>query len=477
MGRRHHRRRAVTLLLLTLVLPGSAQLVAGRREVGRLALRVWLSLVGVLVLGGLLALVSRPAVLWLLTRGWMLLLAQVVLVVVAVGWAALLVDAWRLGRPDRLPMGDRRGLLGGLVVLLLVPGLVGWTGVGVGQARGALTSLFGTGEAAAAAHGRYNVLLLGGDSGKGRVGLRPDSIQLASVDAQTGRSVLFGFSRETEDIHFRPGSTMARLMPEGWACGDDCLLNGLYTWGQDHAKLFPAGTKDPGLVATKEAVEGLTGLDVQYYVMVDLRGFASIINAVGGLDVEVQRRTPIGGNGSPISGYIEPGPQHLDGYHALWYARSRVGSTNYERMARQRCVTTALVKELDPQTLLLRFGRIAEATTGLIRTDIPQDALADLADVAVRTKQEKITSVNFVPPLIKPWDYDPQVVRSTVAKAIARSEDAPTPKPAAASPKPSAAASATSSATATPKTPAVMERPGTDPDADTGDLASVCSAG
>ncbi|MBT9255968.1 LCP family protein [Phycicoccus sp. MAQZ13P-2] len=467
----------MTLLLLTLVLPGTAQLVAGRRAVGRLALRVWLGVLAVLALGGLLALVSRPAVLWLLTRGWLLLLAQVVLVLLAVGWAALFVDAWRLGRPDRLPMGDRRGLLGGLVVLLLVPGLVGWTGVGVGQARGALTSLFGTGEAAAAAHGRYNVLLLGGDSGKGRTGLRPDSIQLASVDAATGRSVLFGFSRETEDIRFRPGSTMARLMPEGWTCGDDCLLNGLYTWGRDHAELFPPGTKDPGLLATKEAVESLSGLDVQYSVMVDLRGFASIINAVGGLDVTVQRRTPIGGNGAPVSGYIEKGEQHLDGYHALWYARSRYGSTNYERMARQRCVTSALVKELNPQTLLLKFGSIAQSTTGLITTDIPQDALADLADVAVKTKQEKITSVNFVPPLIKPWDYDPEVVRSTVAKAIARSEAGPSPKATAAGPRPSAAASATSSPTPTGSTPAVMERPGTDPDADTGDLASVCSAG
>ena len=50
-----------------------------------------------------------------------------------------------------------------------------------------MTSLFGSGEAAGAVDGRYNILLLGGDSGAGRTGLRPDSIQLASVDAETGR--------------------------------------------------------------------------------------------------------------------------------------------------------------------------------------------------------------------------------------------------------------------------------------------------
>ncbi|MBM6400993.1 LCP family protein [Phycicoccus sonneratiae] len=471
------RRRAVTLLLLTLVLPGSAQVAAGNRALGRVALRAFGGAVALALVLGLVGLASRTALLTLLTHRVSLVLLQVLLVGLAVLWVVLLVDAWRLGRPDRLPSRDRRRLLVLLLVLLLVPGLVGWLGSTVGTARAAMTSVFGTGEAAGAVDGRYNVLLLGGDSGAGRIGMRPDSIQLASVDADTGRAVLFGFSRETENIHFRPGSVMAGLMPEGWTCGDECLLNALYTWGHDHADRFPAGTKDPGLLATREAVESLTGLDIQYYVMVDLKGFSSVVDAVGGLDITVQRRTPMGGGSREIFDWIEPGAQHLDGYHALWYARSRTKSTNYERMARQRCVVTALVKQLDPQTVLLHFGDLAAATKGVFRTDIPQDALAGLADVAVKTKQEKITSVNFVPPLIKPWDYDPAVVRSTVSAAIAASEKGP------AAPKPTAASTAKAAPTAksTPKpeasTPAVMERPGTDPDANTGDLASVCSAG
>ena len=203
----------------------------------------------------------------------------------------LFVDAWRLGQPDRLPQRDRRGLLVLLLALLLVlPGGAAYAGKNVGAARAAMTSVFTSGEAAGAVDGRYNILLLGGDSGVGRVGLRPDSIQLASVDAETGRAVLFGFSRETENIRFRPGSVMAGLMPEGWTCGDECLLNALYTWGTDHKKKFPPGTKDPGLLATTEAVEALTGLDIQYFVLVDLKGFRSLVDAVGGLDIAVQRQ-------------------------------------------------------------------------------------------------------------------------------------------------------------------------------------------
>jgi LCP family protein required for cell wall assembly len=287
--------------------------------------------------------------------------------------------------------------------------------------------------------------------------------------------VLFGFSRETEHITFAAGSTMARLMPEGWTCGDECLLNGLYTWAQDHADQFPAGTGDPGIVATTEAVESLTGLDIQYHVLVDLKGFRSLVDAVGGLDVTVQRRTPIGSQ-REITGWIEAGRQHLDGHDALWYARSRANSTNYERMARQRCVVTAMVRQLDPQTVVLNFGDIAAATKGVFRTNIPQQALPALADVAVKTKGEKITAVNFVPPLIKPWDYDPADLRRLVSAAIATSEKAPAPEPAAAAPK-AAGPSTASSDGEKPRKQAVMERPGTDPDANTSDLADVCSAG
>ncbi len=473
---RRGRRRAVTLLALTVVMPGTAQVAAGNRPLGRFALRAWLGMWAAVVLVALLALVNRTAALTVLTHRWTLLAMQVVLLGFAALWVVLLIDAWRLGQPDRLPRRDRRALLVALLVLLLVlPGGAAYAGVNVGAARAAMTSVFASGEAAGAVDGRYNILLLGGDSGAGRVGLRPDSLQLASVDAETGRAVLFGFSRETENIRFRPGSVMAGLMPQGWTCGDECLLNALYTWGTVHAKEFPAGTKDPGLLATTEAMEALTGLDIQYYVLVDLKGFRNLVDAVGGLDIAVQRRTPIGSQ-HLIKGWIEAGNQHLDGYHALWYARSRANSTNYERMARQRCVVTSMVNQLDPQTVVLHFADIARATKGVFRTDIPQEALASLATLAVKTKTQKITSVNFVPPLINPWDYDPQVVRDTVATTIDKAEKADERK-AAASSAGAAAASGGGTGSTTPKKQAVMERPATDPDANTSDLASICSAG
>jgi LCP family protein required for cell wall assembly len=423
MGPRLRRRRAFALVLLTLAFPGSAQIAAGSRSLGRLALRLWFGLWGLALLVGLLFLLQRSWFLGLFGRAWVLGALESVLFGFAALWAVLFVDAWRLGQPRRLVLTARRWLTGLTAGLLVVTsgGLV-FAASNVAAGRDALNTLFGSNRAVAATNGRYNVLLLGGDSGRSRVGTRPDSIQLVSIDAETGRAVMFGFSRDMENIDFRPGSVMQRLMPEGWNCGDDCLLNGLYTWAEDHADRFPAGTQSPGVLATREAVEAVSGLPVHYYVMVDLRGFRKMVDAVGGLDITVQRRTPIGGGTSRIVGWIEPGPQHLDGYHALWYARSREGSTNYERMARQRCVMTAMVQGLDPQTVLLRFQKIAAASSGLVQTDLPQSELGYFADLALKTRTQKIKSVNFVPPLIKPWDYDAALVHRTVRSTISASE-------------------------------------------------------
>jgi LCP family protein required for cell wall assembly len=469
-------------VLLTLVCPGSAQLVAGHRPLGRAGLRVWLGLWGAVALLGLLFLVRRSWLLALASQGWLLALVQWGLVALALLWAVLFADAWRLGQPGRLVRPARRWLTGLTAALLVVTsgGLVYAAGT-VAAGREALDTLFAGKRAVDPTAGRYNVLLLGADTGRGRVGTRPDSIQLASIDAETGRAVTFGFSRDMENIDFRPGSVMQGLMPEGWNCGDECLLNGLYTWAEDRKDQFPPGTVSPGVVATRDAVEAISGLRVHYYVMVDLSGFRTMVDAVGGLEVTVQRRTPIGGGSSPILGWIEPGRQRLDGHHALWYARSREGSTNYERMARQRCVMTAMVDQLDPKTVLTRFQKIASASSGLIRTDLPQSELGYFADLAMKTRTQKIKSVNFVPPLIKPWDYDASFVHRTVSSTIAASQKS-TEKPRKTTVRAGSTAPAkpASGGTARPAAPRPAAAPSgratAEPRASEADLSAVCSS-
>ncbi|HET7476237.1 MAG TPA: LCP family protein [Dermatophilaceae bacterium] len=460
-------RRAVTLLGLTLVLPGSAQVIAGNKRLGRAGLRVWLAVVLVAAGLGALAVLSRTTAIGVVTNSVALLLLTAALVLGAVFWAVLWVDTWRLTRPRSLLARTRRSVgLATAVLLLLTSGSMLYAAKQVYVGRNVLGSIFGGNTAVDAAEGRYNVLLLGGDSGRDRVGTRPDSITLVSIDADTGKPVMFGFARDTENINFRPGSLMRRLMPQGWNCGDNCLLNGLYTWGQDNKAKFPATVKNPGVEATKEAVEALSGLDIQYYVLIDLKGFQKLIDAMGGLTVDVKKRTPVGGGGSPVRYYIEPGLQKLNGFNALWYARSREGSNNYDRMARQRCVMDAMLQQLDPQTVVLKFQGLAEASSSVVQTDLPESELGRFADLALKARSQKIRTVNFVPPLMNPWRYDPKLITSTVAATIAAADAPPASKP-------SSAPTTSAATTATPK-PARTTKGGGAAEAD---LTAVCSAG
>ena len=257
-------RRAVALMLMTLVLPGSAQLVAGRKEVGRIAMRIWFCVL--LVAGAifLLGMASHSFGLWFFFSPFRLGLIRLVLMGLAVGWAFLFVDAWRIGEPLALQQRQRLAMVGiNGFLCFSVAGSLLFASHLVNVNKDLITSVFGDGKATAATDGRYNVLLLGGDSGKGRWGLRPDSITVASIDEETGKTVLFGLPRNMLNFPFAKGSIMAQQFPDGFNCGITCELNSLATWAADHKTLF-AGVPNPGVEATTEAVEGITGLKINY---------------------------------------------------------------------------------------------------------------------------------------------------------------------------------------------------------------------
>lgn len=264
------------------------------------------------------------------------------------------------------------------------------------------------------------------------------------------------------------------------------MLNAVYTYASTHPGLYPDHVKDPGVQATKEAVEGATGLKINYYAMVDLKGFEALVDAVGGIRLDVNRRVPIGGGGSKVYGYIEKGDdQLLDGKHALWFARSRHGSSDYERMARQKCVMSAMLNQLDPVTVLANFNKIAAAGREIVETDIPPNKIDTLMDLALEAKEKPISSVAFVPPVIYPGSPDfakmHKMVKSKVAKSQAKDNPTATPSPtssgepttmpasdpSAASPSPSGSTTKKSSKKSTATMKAGQQ---------TEDLASVCAA-
>lgn len=414
-------RRAVALMLMTLLLPGSAQLVAGDKRVGRIALRVWMALLTTSLLTMVAVLIHRDLVFTLAANVALLGVLRLLLVALAIGWAALFVDAWRLGQPLSLQQRQRLAAVGlNGFLSFAVAGTLLFGAHLVAVQRDFIVTMFGTGDATGAHDGRFNVLLLGGDSGAGRWGLRPDSMTVASIDARTGRTVLIGLPRNMENFPFAAGSVMDKQFPDGFDC-TGCYLNGVSTWAGDHTDLFPH-SKAPGVDATIMAIEGITDLKINYWAMVNLEGFKGLVDAVGGVTLNVRQPIPVGGLGSDVTGYIKPGVRKLNGFQTLWFARARDGSDDYSRMARQKCVMGAMLQQISPQTAVANFEKIAKASSEMISTDLPRSEVDNFVSLALKAKSEPIATVSLVPPMIDTANPDMKVIHRAVDQAIDRSE-------------------------------------------------------
>jgi LCP family protein required for cell wall assembly len=212
------------------------------------------------------------------------------------------------------------------------------------------------------------------------------------------------------------------------------MLNSVYTYASNDKSVVP-GAKYPGAELIKEAFAWTIAQPVDYFVLVNLDGFRDIVNAFGGVTINVERRLPIGGshdaNGKVLEmphAYLEPGKRKLNGYEALWYGRSRFDSDDYARMNRQRCLLGAIARQASPLKVLTNFTELASATKRIVLTDIPRQALPDLLLLANKAKRVKITSLTFT----RSAAFDPAnpsftYIQQQVAAALAEAAKAPAP--------------------------------------------------
>ncbi len=439
--------------------PGLGFLGAGRRRTA--AVLLGLVAAGVVVAVAVVALAGPVRVArWVATRPDALLVAAVGAVLLGVAWCAVIVAghlALRRGR--RLGEGQRVVSAVLVAVLLVLVALPTVTVVRYAMAaRSAVLTVFGDGSIPRegglsgpdvsapdpwAGTPRINVLLLGSDAGSGRIGTRPDTIVVASIDTQSGDSVLLSLPRNLEKAPFPPGSVGAEQYPDGFDCPDDeCLLNAVWTWGQENPQAYPEAD-EPGLAATREVVGETLGLQIDYYALVNLQGFQDVVNALNGVEIDVERRLPIGGGTSQISGYVEPGRRVLSGYEALWYARSRADSSDYERMRRQRCVIAAVVDQADPARLALAFPDLAASAERNVETDITRAELDAFVELGLRVKDGTLRSLPFTNDVINSRTPDFAAIRALVQDALAPPPPEPAAGGSAGTPAPTGAATAT----------------------------------
>ena len=429
-------RRAWWLLIGNLLVPGSAQVLAGNRRLGRLGLGFTLGLWVALLVAVILYFVFPTGLYTLATFDLSMLALQAALVVYGVVWLVLTLDTLRLIRLVRARPRMRAVLAFATIALMAVS--VGSTAYGtylIGITRGTLSSIFGGGAMEQPIDGRYNIMLLGGDAGEDRDGLRPDSISVVSIDASTGAATTIGVSREFVNIPFPEDSPMHELYPDGYTttnCAVDvCKLNSIYTEVElKHPELYPdavAEGSEPGIEATRDAVEGMLGLPIQYYALIDMEGFAQLIDSLGGIDIDYQGTEPLPLGGLPdsdgvmqgVNQWIDPGPWHFNGEQALAYARSRYTTSDYDRMARQRQVQTALLEQFEPANVLSKFQDVAAAGSQVIKTDVPQGMLGYFVQLGLKTKSQPVGTVELIPPTVdvdRDPDYD--VVRSLVHEGL-----------------------------------------------------------
>ncbi|HXA57805.1 MAG TPA: LCP family protein [Streptosporangiaceae bacterium] len=421
---------ALGLTLASSVIWGVAHVRAGRHVAGALLFSVLALLVAfaVIVRVG----IRRQDWEQIAVHPDWLLAILIALLVLALVWITVVIRSYQVVCPARLDVLPRAA--GVLAVTLLCAAVCTpfvYAAVRTYSLREMLISIsHGTSRAGGPWHGRrrVNILLIGSDAAAGRDGTRTDSVTLASVDTRTGDTVLLGVPRNLEHVPLPAGPARERF-PDGFT-GDGPqtpgLLNEIFQYAEDHPELVPGvPDKQRGPNLLSRTVSGIIAQPVDYYIVIDMFGFADLVDAMGGVKLQITQAIPYGLQG----GVLQPGYRTLSGKDALWYGRSRTDSDDYARMARQKCLLRAVARQADPIKILTKFDALVSAARRTISTDIPTGLFPALVSLAGKVREgARISSLSFVPPLIYTGDPNYPLIRSLAASAIGDGQRTVTPE-------------------------------------------------
>lgn len=304
---------------------------------------------------------------------------------------------------------------------------------------------------------RINVLLLGIDERAQETGpFRTDTMMLLTLDPVAKRGGALSIPR---DLWVPiPGYNEGRINTAHF-------LGDLY----DH----PGG----GPALARETVEYNLGVPINYYVRVNFQGFVNIVNLIGGVDIYVEETIndptyPNSGYGyEPL--YIEAGWHHFDGEMALKYARTRHGSSDFDRARRQQQVMMAMLERVTSLELLPQLAnnlpQLYETVQSSVQTDLALDQMLAIGNVAMGVDRANIRFGVIDQTCTQPWVTPdgaqvlvPLRERMREVRGYVFFEDQPTPVPQqAVTTQPAEAAPTFAVATATPEAATVAVMNGT----------------
>ena len=240
-----------------------------------------------------------------------------------------------------------------VALVLIAAGLVyAWNNLGL---RGAMRGQAGNPASMQAAN-VVHVMILGVDQRADDVG-RSDTLMVATIDTDTGKGALLSVPRDT------------RLAIEGH--GYD-KANHAYAFG--------------GHELSQKSVEQLLGVPMDHYIIINTRAFERIIDAIDGVDLNVEKRMhyedPWDDNGGLVID-LYPGEQHLDGKKAIQYVRYRDGEGDIGRIGRQQKFMKAVLAKVISPDILPRLPELIKEVAGAVKTDM---SLTEMIDFAQKLK-------------------------------------------------------------------------------------------
>ncbi|MEZ4597817.1 MAG: LCP family protein [Chloroflexota bacterium] len=242
---------------------------------------------------------------------------------------------------------------------------------------------------------RLNILLVGTN------GSLTDTMLVVSIDRQTGQLAFISMPRDTVGLRIPNGlGGLYRAYGGVWPR----RANEIQYLTKNRNDVPGKNPRARGYGALKAIIGESLGLDIPYYVQVDMNGFMDAVNALGGATIDVQlplydsRYNSADGRGtsSCMSGRASIASSGGD---ALAYARSRHASSDFERSARQQRVITAIRNQLDIGAILEPGGidKYPDLVKKNVRTDIPSKLFQPLADLAQGVDIDKRVSLQLSP--------------------------------------------------------------------------------
>ena len=228
-------------------------------------------------------------------------------------------------------------------------------------------SLFDSLERLDLLSGKKNIVVMGCDIRKDDAG-RSDTLFVVMLDKSKKNAALLSVPRDTR----------VKIKGHGWD-----KINAAFAYG--------------GQKLTRETVQDFLGIKLNNYVVVDFQGFKGLVDAVGGVDINVEKRMYYY---DPYDGFeidLRPGMQHMDGKTAMQYVRYRDEEGDIGRIRRQQKFLMALYRHIASKNIIAKIPGISKQIMSMVKTDLSLKEMVELGNVMRDMVEKDGLKMSMVP--------------------------------------------------------------------------------